>query len=98
MSSLDDQLDRLLKAASQISVTVAGEAPFGLKTRVLAAWRERSPNGGIWSPVLLFRGLGLAVAIMLASILPLVEKNASVNPATDYLQLADSTVQVGDKL
>ena len=98
MNSLDDQLDRLLKAASQIPMPIAEVVPFGLETRVLAAWRESSPCGGFWSPVLLFRGLGLAVAIMLASLLPLVEKNAAANPATDYLQLADSTVQVGDKL
>jgi hypothetical protein len=97
MNSMDDQLDRLLKAASEAPARIDATVPFGLETRVRTAWRERF-TGGTWSPALLFRGLGLAFAILLACLLPLVEKTASVNPASDYLQLADSTVQVGDKL
>ena len=96
MNSPDDQLERLLKAAAQAPARIVDNAPFGLETRVLAAWREG--RAGFWSPVFLLRGLLLALVVMLASLLPLAEKSASANPASDYLQLADSTVQLGDKL
>ena len=93
MNPIDDQLDRLFRAANPHR---PGFAPaYGLETRVLAAWRDRKLFE-VWSPALLVRGLFAACFIMILSFWLLLA--GASNPDSDYLQLADSTVQVGNKL
>jgi hypothetical protein len=89
MSNIDDQLERLFRAAAKPS-KAEFIPPYGLETRVLAAWRE-SDAFHFWSTPLLLRGLFVAGAIMALSLLPMLETKAT--PDADYLQLADSTLQ-----
>jgi hypothetical protein len=94
MSPHEDQIDRLLRAAGLApAAEVPAAVPFGLETRVLAAWREsRSP--GFWSTPLLLRGLTLASIIMALCLWPAVTQAQKSTPETDTLQLADSTLQM----
>ena len=94
MNPLEDQIERLLRAAGMAPVPdAASPAPFGLETRVLAAWREgRVP--GFWSTPLLLRGLVLATIIMGLCLWPAVTQTQKSTPEADTLQLADSTLQI----
>ena len=69
-------------------------APFGLETRVLAAWRSaRSADTCFWDMTLLVRGLIVAGLIMAVSFLPVLNSaDNTTNPFAEYLQLTDSTV------
>jgi hypothetical protein len=89
MNSIDEQLDLLFRAAGARSIDTV--PPFGLGTRVLAAWRAVKPVN-LWSTALLLRGLLIACVIMVLSFLPLFQKDS--DPISDYVQLADSALQV----
>jgi hypothetical protein len=89
MSDIDNQLDRLFRAAANQAQPDAAIPPFGLETRVLAAWRE-ADSFHFWSTPLLLRGLLAAAVITALSFWPLLEKSST--PDADYLQLADSTL------
>ena len=91
MNPLDDQLDRLLRAARGTENSAVFAPPFGLETRVLAAWRGAGP-GGLWNTGLLVRGLLLASAIMALCLWPALTEKST--PDSEVLQLADSTLQV----
>ena len=103
MNPLDDHLNRLFRAAAQGSMAQArpdlvSVAPFGLETRVLAAWRaarsvETAVEAGFWDMTLLVRGLILASLIMAVSFWPaLTSADSTTNPFAEFLQLTDSTV------
>jgi hypothetical protein len=99
MSPMDDQLRRLFRAARPMAEAPDFAAPFGLETRVLAAWRERrSRSGMFWSEAQLVRGMVLAVVLALVSLLPEITSSsaASANPYSDFQQLADSTLTTDD--
>ena len=93
MNPLDDQLNRLFRAAQQApSPEVA--PPFGLETRVLAAWREgaKAPVA-FWDMGVLTRGLIIAGIIMAASFLPaLNSQSTSTSTVAAEVQVADSGV------
>jgi hypothetical protein len=91
MSSPDDPLDRLFRAASARPDGGIAAPAFGLETRVLAAWRS-SRTAPVWDTSVLVRGLALAGLIMAVSILPVLNQK-SVNSDSENLQLADSSVQ-----
>jgi hypothetical protein len=91
MSSPDDQLDRLFRAASGNPGEAMAVPAFGLETRVLAAWRS-SRAASVWDTTVLVRGLAAACLVMALSILPALSEK-SVNSDTENLQLADSSVQ-----
>jgi hypothetical protein len=76
----------------------ASVAPYGLETRVMAAWRSASSTGtGFWDMALLVRGLILASLIMAVSFWPAFTSSYSTsNPFADYLQLTDSTFSTDD--
>jgi hypothetical protein len=93
MNPLDEQLDRLFRAARPVRAGGPMTPPFGLETRVLAAWRE-GERFDLWNPALLRRGLLLASLLMALSLWPALEKMA--DPGSDSLQLADSTLQLGN--
>ena len=40
MNRIDEQLGRLFRSAAQVQPGAIPAAPYGLETRVLAAWRE----------------------------------------------------------
>ena len=93
MNPLDDQLNRLFRAAQHApSPEVA--PPFGLETRVLAAWREgaKAPVA-FWDSAVLTRGLILAGIIMAVSILPALNSRSVTTPSiADEVTSADSGV------
>jgi len=102
MNPLDDQLDRLFRAAGKVR---PGEAPapaFGLETRVLAAWRSAHATAetGFWDMTILVRGLIVASLIMVISFWPALKSSSSettpTTPYADFAQLADSTVASDD--
>jgi hypothetical protein len=88
MNPLDQQLDRLFRAAAQPGTVEP--APFGLETRAVAAWRASTP-GTVWSTGILVRGLVLASLIMGVSLWTALEQKS--NSDSEYLQLTDSTAQ-----
>jgi len=104
MNPLDDQLNRLFRAASQAKGEPLAEPAYGLETRVLAAWRSaRSVETGYWDVATLMRGLILASVIMAVSFLPALRSidssdssDTNTNPFAEYLQLTDSTVPSDD--
>jgi hypothetical protein len=104
MNPIDDQLNRLFRAAAQGStVQVQPERVFapayGLETRVMAAWRAaQSGETGFWDMTLLVRGLIVAGLIMAVSFWPALTSTDSTttNPFAEFLQLADSTVPSDD--
>jgi hypothetical protein len=86
-----DPLDQLFRAARLASSPQPDAAPpFGLETRVLAAWRS-SRGTAIWDTGVLVRGLAVAVLLVLASSWPAFEKQT--NSDSENLQFADSSVQ-----
>ncbi len=89
MNPIDDQLDRLFRAAAMVPKE-AGTPSFGLETRAVAAWRSSSP-AVLWSSGVLVRGLILASVILGVSFWTALEQKS--NSDSDYLQLTDSTVQ-----
>ena len=100
MNSLDDQLNRLFRSAAQGRAESLAVPPYGLETRVLAAWRAagRAP-AGFWDMTLLMRGLILAGVLMAVSFWPALTSattTVSSNPFADFLQLTDSTVPSDD--
>lgn len=101
MNPLDDQLDRLFRAAGKVRPGAIPEPAYGLETRVLAAWRSaQTVETGIWDMAILMRGLIVAGAIMVISFLPALKSSGSAEttttPYADFVQLADSTVSSDD--
>ncbi|HUB67092.1 MAG TPA: hypothetical protein VL981_06380 [Candidatus Methylacidiphilales bacterium] len=94
MKRIDDQLDRLFRAARHPCAASTDAPPFGMETRVLAAWREAAQApAGFWEMGLLVRGLIVATVLMALSVWPVMQSQPN-NPDSDYSQLADSTVQI----
>ena len=99
MNPLDDQLDRLFRAAGKVRPGPIPELAYGLETRVLAAWRAgRGRESSIWDVALLVRGLIVASVIMALSFLPAFKSSSetSTSPFADFVQLTDSTVSSDD--
>jgi hypothetical protein len=98
MNPLDDQLDRLFRAAGKVRPGPVPEPAYGIETRVLAAWRSaQSRESGILDMALLMRGLILASVIMAISLVPALKSSeTTTSPFADFLQLTDSTVSSDD--
>jgi hypothetical protein len=92
MSSPDDQLNSLFRAASGRPDDGIAAPAFGLETRVLAAWRS-TRSVPMWDTAVLVRGLAVAGLIMALSILPALNQKTSANSDRENLQLADSSMQ-----
>jgi hypothetical protein len=93
MNQIDDQLNRLFRAARYPNANAA-TPPFGMESRVLAAWREAAQSpAGFWDMGLLVRGLIVATVLMVLSVWPAMQSQSNT-PDSDYTQLADSTVQI----
>ena len=94
MNPLDDQLNRLFRAAQQAPSPELARPPFGLETRVLAAWRGagKAPVA-FWDSAVLTRGLILAGIIMAVSILPALNSSSiTTSSIADEVTSADSGV------
>ncbi len=90
MNPIDDQLNRLFRAARAPGHAMA-TPPYGLETQALAAWRAGSGSDRtMWDMGLLVRGLVLAIVIMGVSFWPVL--TSTTDPFSAYVQLADSTV------
>jgi hypothetical protein len=98
MNPIDDQLDRLFRAAGQAQPGPLAGPAFGLETRALAAWRSaQSREGAVWDMGLLVRGLLVASVIMVISFVPALNSSeTATNPFADYLQLTDTTLASDD--
>ena len=94
MNPIDDQLNRLFRAAGQGRPGPVSAPAYGLETRVMAAWRAaQSVEAGFWDMTLLVRGLILASVIMAVSFWPaLTSADSTTNPFAEFLQLTDSTI------
>jgi len=98
MNRIDEQLNRLFRSAAQVQPEAGAVPPFGLETRVMAAWREgRKTPIAFWDSTVLVRGFLLASVIMALSFVPALTDTSSssssaTNPFNEYLQLTDSTV------
>jgi hypothetical protein len=98
MSPIDDQLNRLFRAAGRMDSQPISAPAYGLETRVMAAWRAgQGVPAAFWDVSLLFRGLIVASAIMVMSFWPALKSTETpANPFADYLQLTDSTIPADD--
>ena len=102
MNPLDDQLNRLFRAAAQGRPDAVTAPPYGLETRGMAAWRagqsvETATEAGFWDTTLLMRGLICASLIMAVSFVPALNSTeTTTNPFAEYLQLTDSTIPSDD--
>jgi hypothetical protein len=105
MNPIDDQLNRLFRSAGQARPDPVSAPPYGLETRVMAAWRaaqsvETAAEAGFWDMTLLVRGLILASLIMAVSFWPALTSTESTdgttNPFAEFLQLTDSTIPSDD--
>jgi hypothetical protein len=98
MNPIDDQLNRLFRAAGQARPDPVSAAAYGLETRVMAAWRAAQlAQAGFWDMTLLVRGLILASLIMAVSFWPaLTSADSTTNPFAEFLQLTDSTIPTDD--
>ena len=94
MNPIDDQLNRLFRAAQNAPSPDVAPPPFGLETRVLAAWRGagKSPVA-FWDSAVLTRGLILAGIIMAVSILPALNSSSAASSSiVAEVTSADSSV------
>lgn len=75
-------------------MTEPASIPYGLETRVLAAWRtSKRDESWFWDTGLLGRGLAAAIAIMAVSCGPLLtQSSTSSDPFSDYVQQADTSL------
>lgn len=89
MNPVDEQLNRLFRAAAQAKNDPIDVLPYGLETRVIAAWRTATPFG-FWDAGLLVRGLIMATLIMGVSLWPTFHNTTTTNPFADSLQLVNS--------
>jgi len=95
MNPIDDQLNRLFRAAQQAPSPDLAPPPFGLETRVRAAWREAARTSAtFWDMAVLTRGLVLAALIAAACFLPALNSSLTSTSSivADDIQVADSGV------
>jgi hypothetical protein len=104
MNRLDHQLQHLLRAAAEAGPTAQDNAqlepPFGLESRVLAAWREGTAptTGPGWLPIsFLLRACACACAVMLAAVGfnvgNFLEPQSTESQTYGELTMVDSVIQ-----
>lgn len=93
MKPVDEQLDRLLKAASHASKAAPGDPPFGMETRVLARWRAslRTDSGDFL--VMWFRRVTICGAIL--AVVSLAWNYHNFNQRSSAELVADSAMSMG---
>jgi hypothetical protein len=93
MKPVDEQINRLLKAASQAPKPAAGDPPFGLETRVLAHWRASARAEGGEFLVMWFRRVTIGAAILAVASMALGYFNMGQRSSTEMV--ADSAMTMG---
>jgi len=95
MNPIDDQLNRLFRAAQNAPSPEVAPPPFGLETRVLAAWRESGKMpAAFWDGAVLTRGLIVAGILMAVSFLPALNSRtvSTSSVVADEVSSVDSSV------
>ena len=93
MNPLDQQLNRLFKAAAQAPRSLPIEAPFAVESRVLAQWRSgQGADDELFSLLPLFRG-GLALACAVA-LLAVTFSLRETGPDMDELIVIESVAEL----
>lgn len=94
MNSIDQRLNRLLRAAALAPPRPLPSAlPFATENRVLARWRAGQSEGESFGAVRLFRR-GFAVACALAAVMGLVSLTQTPDTETDFWTLSNATVNL----
>jgi len=94
MNAIDQQLNRLLRAAAQAPPRpLPSTVPAATETRVLAQWRADRSEVESLGAVLLFRR-GFAVACALAAVIGLVSLTQDTDTETDFWTLSNATVNL----
>jgi hypothetical protein len=95
MNPIDEQLNRLFRAAAKGETEPVFQPAFGLEARAMAAWRAAGAGKtSFWDMAILVRALILAGVVLVASCWPSLEGAGS--PFADFLQLTDSTIPADD--
>jgi len=92
----NEQIDRLLRSASQADEKVPVAMPFGFDTRVVALWRDGKPmTNGVMQ--LLRRVAVLSIAVIVISTIAAVREanqNREIRESlTNEFAIADSAIQ-----
>ncbi len=92
----NEDIDRLLRSASQLSEEDPATMPFGFDTRVVALWRASSPTGNGVMQLLRHVAVLSAAVIVLSTIAAVREANQSREireSLTNDFAIADSAIQ-----
>lgn len=93
MKPVDEQLDRLLKAAAQAPIAATSDAPFGLENRVLAHWRASLRTEGGEFLVMWFRRISICAGIL--AVASLAWGYYGLNNRSSAELVADSAMTMG---
>ncbi len=93
MKPVDEQIDRLLKAASRAPKAAAGDPPFGMETRVLAHWRASLGTDAADFLVIWFRRATICAGIL--AILSLAWNYHNISEHSSAELVADSAMSMG---
>lgn len=93
MKRLDEQLQRLLRAAAAAPAAPVGELSFAVESRVLSAWRQRDVGGELAALIGLFRR-----GLMLASVVAVAVAFVSWQSAQEPVSLTNAEVAAADSV
>jgi hypothetical protein len=93
MKPVDEQLNRLMKAAARTAKPVSSSAAFGLEGRVLANWRETLRNEGGDFLVVWFRRATVFAGILAVASVAWNYHNVSDRSSAEMV--ADSAMGIG---
>lgn len=93
MKPVDEQLNRLMKAAAQAPKPLPSGAAFGLETRVLAHWRSSLQTESGDFLVMWFRRAALCAGIL--AVASLAWNHHNLGPRSSVELVADSDMSMG---
>lgn len=93
MNPIDDQLDRLFKAAAQTRKAGLEAAPFVIETRVIAGWRAGLAAEGRDLLLAWFRRATVCACVLMLLSLAWNYRQATTGPSDDLAQ-ADSAMRM----
>jgi hypothetical protein len=93
MKPVDNQLDRLLKAAAQAPRPTVGDPPLGLETRALAYWRAALRNDSGEFLVTWFRRATVFATVL--AVASLAWNYRGANDRSSAEMVADSAMGMG---
>jgi hypothetical protein len=93
MKPVDEQLNRLMKAAAQVSKPASSGVMFGLETRVLAHWRNSLQAESGEFLVMWFRRAAVCAGIL--AVASLAWNYHNLGPRSSVEIVADSDMSMG---